>query len=93
MYEYDKSKKLHKFINKEKKIFALAGLYNDWKGINTCTIVTCPPNNDVKKVHDRMPVILNPEDYGTWLTSKDEDELNSLMIPYKGNLSDVEFDK
>ena len=33
----------------------------------TCTIVTTDPNETLKDIHDRMPVILNPEDWNRWL--------------------------
>jgi putative SOS response-associated peptidase YedK len=52
--------------------FAFAGLWERWRGednkvIETCTILTTKPNSLVADVHDRMPVILRPEDYDLWL--------------------------
>ena len=35
--------------------------------LRSCTIITCPANELVAPVHDRMPVILAPEDYERWL--------------------------
>src|SRR3954451_21977496 len=51
--------------------FAFAGLWERWeKGeepIESCTLITTPANGLVGPVHDRMPVILKPEDYARWL--------------------------
>jgi len=57
--------------------FAFAGLWRGFRGIyrgepveiETHTVVTTTPNALVKPIHpDRMPVILKPADYDTWLT-------------------------
>jgi putative SOS response-associated peptidase YedK len=52
--------------------FAFAGLWERWKQpdgqvLRSCTIITCPPNELVAPVHDRMPVILDPGDFERWL--------------------------
>ena len=51
----------------------LAGLWELWKDpktgeeITSCAIITCEPNSLIAKLHDRMPVILDPADYNAWL--------------------------
>jgi putative SOS response-associated peptidase YedK len=52
--------------------FAFAGLWEHWKPsegepVESCTIVTTAANEFAAKYHDRMPVIINPTDYGRWL--------------------------
>ncbi len=52
--------------------FAFAGLWENWQSpdgseIKSCTIITTEPNDLVRKVHNRMPVILPPQAYGDWL--------------------------
>ncbi|MBS1722142.1 MAG: SOS response-associated peptidase [Armatimonadetes bacterium] len=51
--------------------FAFAGLYENWKGpdgwVRSCTIVTTSPNRLVEEIHDRMPVMLTPDEYDIWL--------------------------
>jgi putative SOS response-associated peptidase YedK len=51
--------------------FAFAGLWERWdKGeepLESCTILTTSANECVAPVHDRMPVILDPNDYHQWL--------------------------
>jgi len=52
--------------------FGFAGLWDRWKSedgaiIESCTILTTEANEVLKPIHDRMPVILHPEDYALWL--------------------------
>lgn len=52
--------------------FAMAGLWERWKGKNgetivSCTILTTRANALMEPIHHRMPVILDPRDEGRWL--------------------------
>lgn len=54
------------------RTLALAGLWERWSdptgsSLLTCTIVTTAANATLAPVHDRMPVLVPPEDLGTWL--------------------------
>jgi len=68
--------------------FGLAGLYEHWEGdgrvIESCTIIVGEPNALIARIHDRMPCIVVPEDYGAWLDSGSSDPraLLSLLRPY-----------
>lgn len=64
--------------------FAFAGLWETWQDIDTCTIITTEANEELEPIHNRMPVILNPEDYDTWLDPDNQDtaELQSLLLPF-----------
>jgi len=51
---------------------ALAGLWEVWRRgaaapLETFTILTTSPNRVLRPIHDRMPVILEPESFGLWL--------------------------
>jgi putative SOS response-associated peptidase YedK len=46
---------------------AFAGLWQPWRGLDTCAIVTCPPNTLLAPIHDRMPVVIAPDDFALWL--------------------------
>lgn len=75
--------------------FAYAGLWERWeKGeapIESCTIITTDSNEVTSDVHDRMPVILKPEDYETWLSEdSDPDELQSLIKPFEEDILKVD---
>ena len=74
----------HYFQLTDQKIFGFAGLYDIWEDketgeeIRSYTIITTKPNEIVGKYHDRMPVILEPEDEETWL-NPDITEVERLM--------------
>lgn len=55
--------------------FGMAGLWERWKDpsgqiVESCTIVTVEANALVARLHDRMPLIMAPEDYDAWLTAE-----------------------
>jgi putative SOS response-associated peptidase YedK len=68
--------------------FAFAGLCERWdwgdSPIDSCTSVTTDANELVGSIHDRMPVILDPKDYGLWLDPdvQDAKKLEPLLVPY-----------
>ena len=69
--------------------FALAGLWESWHGPNgeevrSATIITTKPNELMATMHDRMPVMLKPQDHMRWLdrAEKPPEELNDLLKPY-----------
>lgn len=53
--------------------FALGGLWEAWREkegaewLITCAILTTEPNELLAPIHDRMPVIVKPEDYARWI--------------------------
>jgi putative SOS response-associated peptidase YedK len=52
--------------------YAFAGLWEQWRPkegepLETFTILTTDPNDVLEPIHNRMPVILEPKDYGRWL--------------------------
>jgi len=59
------------------EVFGLAGLWDRWTGsfgvmITSVTIITTKPNDLMAGIHNRMPVILQPECVETWLSAGDE---------------------
>ena len=61
-------------------LFAFAGLYERWRGageeappLETCTLLTTAAGARVSPLHDRMPVILDPESYAAWLDPEQGD--------------------
>jgi putative SOS response-associated peptidase YedK len=54
---------------------------------NTFAVVTCPPNDLVATIHDRMPVILHERDYARWLG--DEPNPADLMVPFPSELMKI----
>jgi putative SOS response-associated peptidase YedK len=75
--------------------FAMAGLWDRWKesqsgaAVQTFSIITGPPNELVASIHNRMPVILRPDRWATWLWEHevDTDELRWMILrPYPAEL-------
>lgn len=70
------------------RLFAFAGLWERWSRSGSdpfvsCTILTTAPSASIASIHDRMPVILRPEDYARWLDrDEDPDSLKPLLRPY-----------
>ena len=70
-------------------LFAFAGLYDLYKDeLLSCTILTTTPNKLMATLHDRMPVILSPDDYSRWLDPDitDPAEIQDLLRPYPGEM-------
>jgi len=82
----NKKTKTPYFIHmKDRKPFALAGLWDSWESpdgssIKTCTIITTTPNELMEHLHDRMPVILHPRDYAKWLDVSPQTPENLLPL-------------
>jgi putative SOS response-associated peptidase YedK len=71
------------------KLFAFAGLWEQWREphgnlLETCTILTTRANDIMADVHDRMPVIVAPESYNIWLDPgmRDVRRLREILRPY-----------
>jgi putative SOS response-associated peptidase YedK len=76
--------------------FAIAGLWEFWKGedervIESCTLLTTTPNELIRPLHNRMPVILHPNDYELWLDleMQDPDALLPLLVSYPSEKMDA----
>lgn len=74
--------------NDGRKFFGMAGLWENWQSddgseIKSCTILTTEPNELMADVHNRMPVILDPADFDTWMDSQASlPAVHSLMTQY-----------
>lgn len=76
--------------------FTFAGLWARWRDpsgtpVETCTIITCPPNEAIARLHDRMPVILPPDARAAWLDPalRDERALLGLLGPLPAELFEI----
>jgi putative SOS response-associated peptidase YedK len=74
-------------------LFAFAGLWERWPDpagtpLHSFTILTTDSNPLVSGIHDRMPVILKPEDYDLWLDPgmTDPAGLADLLKPFDARL-------
>jgi putative SOS response-associated peptidase YedK len=64
------------FVQREKPVFCLAGLWRDEPDGQRFTMLTTTPNETVVPFHHRMPFILRPEQNADWLGDKWRDVLN-----------------
>jgi putative SOS response-associated peptidase YedK len=68
--------------------FGLAGLWERWEKqgepVESCTILTTDANELMKPIHERMPVIVPPDQYGLWLDSRcqDSEKQAKLLRPF-----------
>ena len=96
-FEWEKTEdgKIKRRISVEGQgIFSMAGLlglFKDKEGrpFEAYTIITISANEQMEHIHDRMPVILKPEDEDVWLDSNNAnlDALKGLMVPTSQNLN------
>lgn len=85
----DGGKQPYRFQLKSRGIYGFAGLYDEWKTpegelLKSCTIITTRPNDLVRDVHDRMPVILDSDTLDKWINPDltDREQVLSMLIPY-----------
>lgn len=85
-----KAKQPYCIAMKDRSMFGFAGLWERWKDkasgeiVRSFTIITTSPNELCAPIHDRMPVILDPANYGRWLGEEECDPMRLLMMlkPY-----------
>jgi putative SOS response-associated peptidase YedK len=75
-------------------VLAMAGLYELWRDRSradddpvswlwTCVVITTRAEDSLGRIHDRMPMLVEPERYAAWLDPSvdDPDSLRSLLVP------------
>lgn len=76
----------------DRGLFALGGIWEHWMGadgseIETALIITTTPNREVSEIHDRMPVIIAPQDYETWLKADVKDAVKLIRPSPDGSFA------
>jgi putative SOS response-associated peptidase YedK len=73
----------------DEPLFAFAGLYDEFTNddgelLRSYTVITTEPNELMAELHNRMPVILHPEDEEEWLDPDVTDamQVERLLVPY-----------
>ncbi|MGQ9861903.1 MAG: SOS response-associated peptidase [Thiobacillaceae bacterium] len=82
----DKGKQPYYISLRSGQPMGLGGLWEFWRApdgsvLKTCAIVTTGPNGLLASIHDRMPVIIAPEHWQTWLNGTPEAAL-ALLPPF-----------
>jgi putative SOS response-associated peptidase YedK len=97
-YEWEnlgRAKKPWLFRRRDEQPFGLAGLWESWRGpdgalLETCAVITTEPNDLMRPIHHRMPVMLAPEEFEPWLdarTTESEKLLPLLRTPLSAAMS------
>jgi putative SOS response-associated peptidase YedK len=82
-----KAKQPYAIAMKSGEPFAVAAIWENWRvpgteqWMRTFAVVTCPANDLVSQIHDRMPVVIAPENYDRWLANIEPDP-RDLMVPF-----------
>lgn len=77
----------HYFLSGKGEDIVFAGIWEDWERdgafLRTFCILTTDANSDMRPIHNRMPVLLPPEEWSRWLDPniQNPDELAPLMRP------------
>ena len=89
-YEWKKSgasKQPYYIYRKDGAPMALAGLWEQWEDpekpgevVESCTIITTEANAQVAELHNRMPAMLEREDFGLWLDSEQQSPKDLLPL-------------
>jgi putative SOS response-associated peptidase YedK len=61
--------------------FLMAGIWDNWKGDDTAAIITTSPNSLMVPIHDRMPVIVSPDDAHAWLFGEHPEQCLKPFAP------------
>lgn len=99
-YEWRREGKVRqpfRIVRADLRPLALAGLWSGWRDPDTgevrrtFTIVTTSPNELMRSIHDRMPVILPAPAWERWLdpAMADSGELQGLLVPSEDELLEV----
>lgn len=84
---HDGRKQPYYITRTDGRLFAMAGLWDHWSDgqqqLDSFTILTTEANRRLRPLHERMPVILAPEDYGVWLGERPAtlEECRALLRP------------
>jgi putative SOS response-associated peptidase YedK len=88
----DAPKQKFYFRPKQLDIFSFAGFYDVWKDVEdkerkTYTLITTEPNKEARAIHDRMPVILHPEDEASWIEPSrvKREDIEPFLHPLEDN--------
>ena len=90
-YEWEaigRARKPWLFRRRDEAPFGLAGLWESWRGadggtLETCTVITVEPNELIRPIHNRMPVMLAPENFEQWLdpSTTEPEKITPLLRP------------
>jgi putative SOS response-associated peptidase YedK len=89
-YEWDKAKKKYRISSETRRLFYMAGIWkvfmNPAGDKEFCfTIITTSPNDQISRIHNRMPAIISPESIPVWFA--DTENALKLLKPFEEQLA------
>jgi putative SOS response-associated peptidase YedK len=91
------AKTKYRIARRDGDLFAFAGLYRVRPSppdgeLHECTIITTTPNGVLAPIHNRMPVMLLPEDEERWLDPDltELEHLRRFLVPYPDELLEAQ---
>jgi putative SOS response-associated peptidase YedK len=90
----EKVKQPYAIAMKSGEPFGLAAIWENWQRpgtdewVRTFAVITCPANELMSEIHDRMPVIVPPASYDRWLSSVEPDP-RDLLIPFSSERMNI----
>ena len=81
----------------DSEVAFFGGVWDFWEGTHkgqpagfiSFAILTCAPNSLVRDVHNRMPVVIRPEDYEAWMYAERDEALKIADQPYPAQMMRV----
>ena len=80
-YEWNRKKEKNIFYRKEQPVLFMAGICNRCRGEDRFVILTTEANASMSPVHNRMPLILQPEEIADWIYEKEKTEQLLHKVP------------
>lgn len=86
-WKKDANKTPFRILMQDESIFSMAGIWDQWISrdgeiIRSFSIITTSANEMMAGLHERMPVILHPQDEKKWLGQSSPAELLDLLKPF-----------
>ncbi|RED11044.1 SOS response-associated peptidase [Pontivivens insulae] len=84
-----RAKRVHWLEPAEASGGAFAGIWQQWTGpdgttLQSCAIVTCAASDDLKHIHARLPLVIEPESYAKWLGEEGHGAARLMHPPNQG---------
>ncbi len=83
-FEGEKRKQPFAIVPTDAEVFSMAGVWESWGDcLETCAIITTSPNAVMKPIHNRMPVILAPDEVDRWLDDRTApQDAHAMLRPF-----------
>ncbi len=86
-WKKDKNQTPFRILMQDESLFSMAGIWDQWISrdgeiIRSFSIITTKANELMAGIHERMPVILQPQDEKKWLDQSSKEELLGLLKPF-----------